>query len=155
MDAGVSELRREPVDVAELVTMTLRGRASGVELSLPAVPTRAEIDRRRLERVLANLFTNADTHGCGLRRVTVTSDGTRVRIEVEDEGPGVASAERSAVFDRFYRGAAAGRRASAPGAGLGLSLVAEHVHLHGGRIWIEDARGGGARFVVELPGTPR
>ena len=57
------------------------------------------------------------------------------------------------IFDRFSRGGAAGRRGSSEGVGLGLALVAEHVNLHGGRVWVEDRADGeeGARFVVELP----
>ena len=69
-------------------------------------------------------------------------------------GPGVPAAERHHLFERFYRGSRAGQRASSEGTGLGLSLVAEHVRLHGGAVWIEDAPGRGSRFVVELPLQP-
>jgi signal transduction histidine kinase len=72
---------------------------------------------------------------------------------VEDAGPGVPTRERSAIFERFYRGAAAGRRGASTGTGLGLALVAEHVKAHGGRIEVADRPGGGARFVVCLPLT--
>ena len=65
-----------------------------------------------------------------------------------------ARAERAHLFERFYRGGRAGQRAAGEGTGLGLSLVAEHVRLHGGRVWSEDAPGGGTRFVVELPLHP-
>ncbi len=76
-----------------------------------------------------------------------------VQIAVEDEGPGVPEEERDVIFDRFARGGGAGRRGSGEGVGLGLALVAEHVRLHGGRVWVEDRADGspGARFVVELP----
>jgi len=77
-----------------------------------------------------------------------------VRVAVEDHGPGVPELARRHLFERFYRGRASGRRGSSEGTGLGLSLVAEHVRLHGGSVWIEDAPGGGARFVVELPLDP-
>jgi signal transduction histidine kinase len=118
---------------------------------LPEGETVAAVDKRRLERVLTNLVANAQTHGGGLCRIRVAGHEARVRIEVEDRGPGVEADDREAVFDRFYRGRAAGRRSATPGAGLGLSLVAEHVQAHGGRVWVEDADGCGARFVVDLP----
>ena len=61
--------------------------------------------------------------------------------------------ERNVIFDRFSRGSAGGRRGAGSGSGLGLSLVTEHVGLHGGQIWVEDRKDGadGARFVVMLP----
>lgn len=154
-DAGVAELQLEPVDVGELVRRVLHSpdvARNGTELITPAEPALARVDKRRLERVLVNLFANAESHGGGLERVTIASEGATVRIEVEDAGPGVDAKDREAVFRRFFRGAAAGRRASTPGAGLGLALVAEHVQLHGGTVRIEEREGPGARFVVELPG---
>ena len=76
-----------------------------------------------------------------------------MQIAVEDRGPGVPEEDRELIFDRFSRGGVAGRRGSGEGVGLGLALVAEHVRLHGGRVWVEDRADGeeGARFVVELP----
>jgi signal transduction histidine kinase len=59
--------------------------------------------------------------------------------------------ERERIFERFYRGQTSGRRGSTDGTGLGLSLVAEHVRLHGGRVWVESGVGDENRFVVELP----
>ncbi len=70
---------------------------------------------------------------------------------MEDHGPGVPAAERARVFERFYRGQTSGQRGAGNGTGLGLSLVAEHVRLQGGRVWAEEATGGGARFTIELP----
>jgi hypothetical protein len=68
-------------------------------------------------------------------------------------GSGVPVEERDLVFERFARGAVAGRRSSSDGAGLGLALVDEHIRMHGGRVWVEDRLDGepGARFVLELP----
>jgi signal transduction histidine kinase len=75
-----------------------------------------------------------------------------VQIAVEDKGEGVPEEDRELIFNRFNRGTAAGRRGSSDGVGLGLALVAEHVRLHGGEVWVEDRRdGAGARFVVRLP----
>jgi len=77
-----------------------------------------------------------------------------IRIGVEDHGDGIPPDEREHLFERFYRGRHSGQRGSGQGTGLGLSLVAEHVRLHGGEVWVEDGPGGGARFVVELPLAP-
>jgi two-component system, OmpR family, sensor histidine kinase MtrB len=108
-------------------------------------------DRRRMERVIANLVDNAERHGHGLIRLGVLSSDGHARIEVDDNGPGVAAADRDRVFERFARGSPADRDATDSGVGLGLALVAEHVRRHRGRSWVEDRPGGGARFVVELP----
>lgn len=78
--------------------------------------------------------------------VVMAVDGG-VRIEVDDAGPGIAPDRRDRVFERFARGGPV----SSPGVGLGLSIVARHVRLHGGTVWVEDRPGGGARFVVRLP----
>ena len=116
-------------------------------------------DRRRLARVVANLIDNARLHGGGKAAIVVTEpegEGEplgHIWITIEDLGPGVPPEERSLIFERFARGAVAGRRSTSDGAGLGLSLVDEHVRLHGGRVWVEDRLDAepGARFVLELP----
>jgi signal transduction histidine kinase len=110
------------------------------------------LDKRRLERVIVNLVENAQGHGGGVRRVVVEPTAAGVRIAVEDNGPGVAPHHREQIFERFARAGVPGSNDTG-GVGLGLSLVVEHVRLHGGRVWIEDAAGGGARFVVDLPVT--
>jgi two-component system, OmpR family, sensor histidine kinase MtrB len=74
-----------------------------------------------------------------------------IEIAVEDAGPGISALERTKVFDRFYRGSAAGRRGTGTGTGLGLALVAEHVRLMNGETWVESSPSGGARFVISLP----
>jgi two-component system sensor histidine kinase MtrB len=117
-------------------------------------------DRRRLARVIANLVDNARLHGGGQAPTLHVSEPENegepighVWIAVEDNGQGVPLEERDLIFERFARGAVAGRRSSSDGAGLGLSLVDEHIRLHGGRVWVEDRPDGqsGARFVIELP----
>jgi signal transduction histidine kinase len=110
-------------------------------------------DKRRLARVIANLLDNATRYGGGPTLIAVEGDDTHLRISVEDSGPGVPEVERTAIFERFSRGSAGGRRGGDSGTGLGLSLVIEDVRLHGGRVWVEDRPDGlsGARFVFELP----
>jgi signal transduction histidine kinase len=108
-------------------------------------------DRRRLERVVANLLDNAMRHGKGVVRLGVLGRDGQARLEVDDAGPGVPETAREHVFERFARGSPSDRSASDSGAGLGLALVAQHVRDHDGRVWVEDRPGGGARFVVEIP----
>jgi signal transduction histidine kinase len=76
-----------------------------------------------------------------------------VQLLVEDHGPGINPEERPLIFDRFSRGRAGRRRSQETGSGLGLALVAEHIGLHGGQVWVHDRRDGqqGACFVVDLP----
>lgn len=142
----------EPVDVGELVRTVTElhvGRRLRVEVDGP--PPVVLGDRRRLDRVVENLLDNADKYGGGPVRVAVLRRDGRVRLEVDDAGPGVPKEFREQVFERFSRGRSAGRRGQGTGSGLGLALVARHARHHGGEAWVEDRPGGGARFVVELP----
>jgi hypothetical protein len=84
--------------------------------------------------------------------VTVSPEraGDEIHFRADDEGPGVAHAERDRVFERFFRGRAA-VAADVPGNGLGLAIVAEVAAVHGGRTWCEPGPAGGARFVLALP----
>jgi two-component system, OmpR family, sensor histidine kinase MtrB len=161
-DAGAIRLHLEDLLVAEFVRQAVA--VSSLPRTKLTVSDRAEGlimhgDRRRLARVVANLIDNARVHGGGAPEIFVTeADGegeplAHVWIVVEDHGPGIPNEERGLVFERFARGAVAGRRSSSDGAGLGLSLVEEHVRMHGGRVWVEDRVDGetGARFVLELP----
>ena len=151
-DAGVAELSLEQVDLGAFVTQVVKGITGGqVPVEGPAEPLWARVDKRRIERVMANLLENAQRYAGGATRVAVGGDGGRAVLAVEDAGPGVPATERRTIFQRFSKGSAQARPGMAKGTGLGLSLVAEHVGLHGGKVWVEDAPGGGARFVVELP----
>jgi two-component system sensor histidine kinase MtrB len=155
-EAQVDDLVPEPVRLGELLlhmTTSTPGRSFTIEIDPDVSETAILTEKRRLERILANLLENARSHGEGIERVTIGRVDDRVRIAIEDRGPGVAAAERQRIFERFYRGAAAGRRNAAAGTGLGLALVAEHARALGAVVFIEDGRGG-ARFVVELPWRP-
>ena len=161
-DAGAIRLHQEDLLVAEFVRHAVG--ASSQPSTPVRITDRAEGmiitgDRRRLARVIANLIDNARLHGGGDPEITVceppneTEPITHVWIVVEDHGSGVPIEERSLVFERFARGAVAGRRSSSDGAGLGLALVDEHVRMHGGIVWVTDRSDAepGARFVIELP----
>jgi signal transduction histidine kinase len=142
----------EDVHLDEFVLAAVRATASSsvaVDLDDEARRTVVRADKRRLERVVGNLIANAERHAGGVARVVVERSDGLARICVDDRGAGVPADERESIFEPFVRGRAA-RRADG-GAGLGLSLVAEHVRAHQGRVWVEDRAGGGSRFVVELP----
>jgi signal transduction histidine kinase len=153
-DAGVVHASFDQVYLGELVLRALEALGDGeipLEVAAGATELVVEADKRRLERVVANLVENAHIHGGGVTRVGIEADQDRARIVIEDRGPGIPADDRTRVFERFFRGQQAGRPSGSGGVGLGLALVAEHARLHGGRVWVEDAEGGGARFVVELP----
>ena len=161
-DAGAIRLHLEELQVTQFVRNAIAvSSAPATEVAATDRAERAFIrgDRRRLARALANLIDNANAYGGGEPEVTIADANladeplTHVQIGVEDHGPGVPVEERALIFERFARGATAGRRSGSEGAGLGLALVDEHVRIHGGRVWVEDRRDGtpGARFVIELP----
>lgn len=147
-DAG-DQVVRETVRVSDLVRRAADAAAGRVVTTVdPTVATvTMEVDKRRLERVVANLVGNAETHGGGCTAVRVEPGPHGLRIVVEDAGPGIAPERRSRVFERFARGGSSERT----GVGLGLSIVQRHVALHEGQVHVEERPGGGARFVVELP----
>jgi signal transduction histidine kinase len=146
----------ETVDLGELVRNVLDprpGPGPRVEIADPAPVVHG--DPRRLERVVTNLLDNADKYAGGPVRVAVLQHDGRARLEVDDAGPGVPAELREQIFERFTRGALAGRRGAGAGSGLGLALVAQHVHRQHGTVWVDDRPGGGARFIVELPVADR
>lgn len=111
-------------------------------------------DRRRLEQVLANLLSNAFkfTPRGGSVSLGVRRDGEGVRLTVDDTGPGVPSEDRRRIFERFRQ--ARNADPAGGGTGLGLAIAKAIVSDHGGRIWVEDAPAGGARFACWLPLEP-
>jgi signal transduction histidine kinase len=155
-DAGVARLELEEVHLAELVMQAVSHSSDTdipVDLDAELAGVVVHADKRRIVRVIANLLDNARKYGDGATSVGLRRVHGGIQIAVEDHGSGVPEEDRSVIFDRFSRGVTAGRRGTSDGVGLGLSLVAEHVRLHGGRVWVDDRADGdpGARFVVELP----
>ena len=152
MEAGAATLELESVDPVAVARSVLE--ATGHQ-KVPLVVERdgaARLDTRRMAQVLTNLLENADRYAGGATEVCIGGTDDVLQMAVEDRGPGVAEHERRYVFERFGRGEAAQVEGAPKGTGLGLALVAEHVKLHGGKVWVEPAGPeGGARFVLEVP----
>ena len=104
----------------------------------------------RLERSLTNLVDNACRHAESAVRVTLAREGRRVRVIVDDDGPGIRPADRERIFERFTR-LDDSRARDQGGAGLGLAVVRSIITRHGGQVWADDSPLGGARFTIELP----
>lgn len=112
----------------------------------------SRVDPRALRQVVLNLLDNAVKYGPVGQTVSVALASTddHVIVSVEDKGPGVPKADREKIWDPYVR-LTRETESAAGGSGIGLSIVRELVRLHEGRTWVEDAAGGGARFVVEFP----
>jgi signal transduction histidine kinase len=150
LDEGLGPLPRE-LEAKPFLRELIAATDERVELGELADGTlRADPDL--IAQVLRNLIENARRHAGATGRVSVRSTPVPggLRVDVDDDGPGIPPAERERVFDRFYRSQAARERASG-GSGLGLGIVRSIVTSHGGRIWVEDSPLGGARVSFELP----
>ena len=99
------------------------GVAPSVRIDPAVLGRHVGVDKRRFERVMVNLMENAANYGGGAREIAVGPLGDeQVVVTVDDAGPGIDPAERTKVFERFYRGSASGRRGTGTGSGLGLAL---------------------------------
>jgi PAS domain S-box-containing protein len=154
LDRGIVEPRRFPVDLAKLAEEHL---ASSEVLSGRSVEVRTErclvnVDGPKIERMIENLLSNAARHTPPDSRIWLRVWGGEAgaTIAVEDDGPGVPDTLKESIFEPFERGP----DTSAPGSGIGLSLVARFAELHHGLAWVEDREGGGASFRIFLPAEP-
>ncbi len=106
-----------------------------------------------MRRAISNLVDNAVKYG-GSAAVTLTPEGDRVVLTIEDEGPGIPRHEREKVFEPFYR-VERSRNSNAGGGGLGLSVTRSIIWEHGGDIILASRKGGGLSVRLELPNGPR
>jgi PAS domain S-box-containing protein len=158
--AGHLAVARKPVDLADLVRGAVerfavpRNVASRGHRITCRVddPLPGNYDAARLEQVLTNLLGNALKYSPDGGEVAVTARrfGGEARISVRDHGIGVAHDERDKLFQPFYRAENASH-GSPEGLGLGLAISRDIVEAHAGRLWVEDAPGGGSIFHIALP----
>jgi two-component system, OmpR family, sensor histidine kinase MtrB len=157
-DAGAATLEADLVDVCDLVRRSAddaqqlaERKGSRIEFRLPATGCFAEVDRRRVERILRNILVNAVEHGEG-KDVVVTADidSAAVAVSVRDYGVGLRPGEQQRVFERFWRADPARARTTG-GTGLGLAISLEDARLHGGWLQAWGERGKGSVFRLTLP----
>ena len=158
VERGTLSIALGPVELGEelrtaVAAMRELDPARPITLELPDEPIQARGDGDRLLQVLLNLFENASNSSpadapIDIRLVRTNGDAV---VTVTDHGPGLAPGERTAVFEKFVRGRAAGIR----GSGLGLFVCRKIIEAHGGKIWADDAPdSSGARFSFTIPAQP-
>lgn len=157
-DAGVANLSRERVDARGVVRSALaqvhviaEEIGTTINVNLPEEPVMVEIDSRRVERILRNLFANAVDHSEGKPiNVTMAVGKTALAVSVVDHGVGLKPGEEDLVFNRFWRSDPSRERRTG-GTGLGLAIAQEDARLHGGRLEAIGELGVGSCFRLTLP----
>jgi signal transduction histidine kinase/ligand-binding sensor domain-containing protein/DNA-binding response OmpR family regulator len=158
LEVGSTPLRARRVELGTFVSRLgeafrplAQRRSIELTLDVPEEPLTVWADPAHLERILANLLSNAlkFTQSGGKVQVVLRSEPPVARITVSDDGPGIAPGDMPHVFDRFYRGNEATGRHQ-PGTGIGLALARELVALHGGTLEVESEEGSGSTFTASL-----
>jgi signal transduction histidine kinase len=156
LDAGVLALDRVVTDpkalardALEAITPLAAERSVHLALDVAAAgDATISCDRARLMQVLSNLLGNAIKYAprSGHVRLAVVATDGLVQLEVHDDGPGIAEADRPFLFERYWK-----TKSGVPGTGLGLHIAKSIVTLHSGRIWVESEVGRGSTFVAAFP----
>jgi len=136
-----------------VASFRLLADAAGAEIAVDVPPgLEARAHREAVRRILINLLDNALKYGPPGQTVRVHARGVdgRVELSVQDEGAGVPADEREAIWEPYRRGSR-DVDSPRPGSGVGLAVVRALASEHGGRAWLDETPGPGARFVVELP----
>jgi two-component system sensor histidine kinase MtrB len=157
-DAGAAVLEAEPTDLRDICRQVIdslepvtQHYGNTIRFLAPRTPCTAEVDARRIERIVRNLLLNALEYGEGrdiVVRVALADDA--VAVAVRDHGVGLRPGESSLVFNRFWRADPARTRGTG-GTGLGLSIAMEDAHLHGGWLQAWGEPGEGSQFRLTLP----
>ncbi len=158
-DAGAALLEQDPIDVHSIIDRVVESAQSIADARAcdvvvhrdPSLDTEAEIDARRIERILRNLVFNAIEHSEGEPvDIHVGADEDAVAVLVEDHGVGLKAGEASLVFNRFWRSDPARTRTTG-GSGLGLAIALEDARLHQGWLQAWGQPGKGSRFRLTVP----
>jgi signal transduction histidine kinase len=149
------DLRTVLEDVLDVNAVSARNKELSIRVDAPTSPVCALGDHDELDRVCANLISNAIKYTPAGRSVTVTLDqiGDRVIFSCADEGIGISAEDQELLFSEFFRSANP-EAYSQPGTGLGLAIVQRIVQRHDGRITVDSELGKGSTFTVELPAAP-
>ena len=154
-EGGQLALRRQPVDLAEIVREAVtRARTQGTQHALhieaPRFPIVGSWDRDRLGQVLDNLIGNAIKYSPEDGEIAIRVEATDAegQVRIEDQGIGIAGDVLPRLFERFYQGQDPG---VSTGIGLGLYIARMLIEAHGGRIWAESEPGQGSTFAISLP----
>jgi two-component system sensor histidine kinase MtrB len=155
LDAATEPPSLAPLQLRAAVNAVVAGadlrRSADIDVDVdPALMVSA--DPARLRRILANLIDNAIVHGrCPVRISAGTHGEQQVRLDVLDDGPGIAADELNKIFDRFHK---ADRSRASTGSGLGLAIAREYARSQGGTLTASNEPGHGARFTLSLPAVP-
>lgn len=150
------QLHREKTDLVQLVeaqveAQRLQWRVRELRVSVEGSSVKMEVDAEKIGTAIANLISNAIrfSPAGGLLQIRLRQLAESVCIDIQDEGPGIAEADRKRVFEPFFRGERQPIDAIR-GSGIGLSIVHEYISAHGGRVELMPD-GPGAHFRIELP----
>ena len=160
LESGSHKLEPTVIDPVALATrlceeLAPRIRERGFDVRIHSEGAlHAFADRRAVEQILQNLLDNALKYSQPGKQIDirVTPEGSAVRIDVADRGPGISEGDRARIFERFYR-VDRGRSRDQGGTGLGLAIVKHLVQASGGEVWVESTPGEGSTFSFTLPGS--
>ena len=158
LEAGHEVLHVEEIDVVTAVGQAVRAHGWGETVAVKAHGALViATDRRRLDRIVVNLISNALQHGGTHVAVIVARREFGASVTVSDDGPGIPAAARERIFDRHFKVSehrTADRSGTTGGSGLGLSIAHESAQVLGGRLEVESAEGRGTTFTLWLPPAP-